>query len=53
VAEGLTNRAIGARLFVSPHTVKTHLRHTFQKLDVSTRAALAARASDSQDHAFE
>ena len=35
VAEGLTNREVGNRLFISPHTVNTHLRHTFQKLDVS------------------
>jgi DNA-binding CsgD family transcriptional regulator/tetratricopeptide (TPR) repeat protein len=43
VSEGLTNRAIGERLFISPHTVNSHLRHAFQKLDVSTRAGLAAR----------
>ncbi|MEO8967316.1 MAG: AAA family ATPase [Solirubrobacteraceae bacterium] len=43
VAEGLTNREIGARLFISPHTVNSHLRRAFQKLDVSTRAGLAAK----------
>jgi DNA-binding CsgD family transcriptional regulator len=41
VAEGLTNRDIGRRLYISPHTVNTHLRHVFQKLSVSTRAELA------------
>jgi DNA-binding CsgD family transcriptional regulator len=45
VAEGLTNREIGARLFISPHTVNNHLRRAFQKLDVSTRAGLAAKVS--------
>lgn len=43
IAEGLTNRQIGARLFISPHTVNNHLRRAFQKLDVSTRAGLAAK----------
>lgn len=42
VTEGLTNREIGARLFISPHTVNSHLRRAFEKLGVSTRAGLAA-----------
>jgi DNA-binding CsgD family transcriptional regulator len=42
VAEGLTNRAIAKRLYISPHTVNTHLRHVFAKLDVPNRVALAA-----------
>ena len=43
VAEGLTNREVGTRLHVSPHTVNTHLRHVFQKLSVSTRTGLAMK----------
>jgi DNA-binding CsgD family transcriptional regulator len=42
VAEGLTNGAVAKRLYISPHTVNTHLRHVFAKLDVSNRVALAA-----------
>jgi DNA-binding CsgD family transcriptional regulator/tetratricopeptide (TPR) repeat protein len=42
VAEGLTNGAVARRLYISPHTVNTHLRHVFAKLSVSNRVALAA-----------
>ena len=42
VAEGLTNGAVARRLYMSPHTVNTHLRHVFAKLDVPNRVALAA-----------
>jgi DNA-binding NarL/FixJ family response regulator len=38
VARGLTNREVGERLFISPHTVNMHLRSIFGKLEVSTRA---------------
>ena len=43
VAEGLTNRQIGARLLVSAYTVDAHLRHIYAKLAISSRAELAAR----------
>lgn len=43
--EGLTNRQIGDRLFVSPRTVSTHLSHVFAKLGVSSRVELASEAS--------
>ncbi len=42
VAEGLTNGAVARRMYVSPHTVNTHLRHVFAKLGVSNRVELAA-----------
>ncbi|MFD0773135.1 response regulator transcription factor, partial [Streptomonospora algeriensis] len=40
VAEGLTNREVAARLHLSPHTVDSHLRHSFNKLDISSRVEL-------------
>jgi DNA-binding CsgD family transcriptional regulator len=39
-ATGYTNRGIADRLFVSPHTVNTHLRHVFDKLDIRSRVDL-------------
>ena len=42
VAEGLTNREIARRLFISERTVDGHLEHVREKLAVSTRAQIAA-----------
>jgi DNA-binding CsgD family transcriptional regulator len=39
--QGLTNRQIAQALAVSVATVETHLRHVFQKLDISSRRQLA------------
>jgi DNA-binding CsgD family transcriptional regulator len=43
-AQGLSNPAIAAKLFISRSTVKTHLVHVFAKLGVVSRAELAALA---------
>ena len=45
VAEGLTNKDVAARLFVSPRTVQAHLAHVFTKLGVTTRTQLAQEAA--------
>jgi DNA-binding CsgD family transcriptional regulator/tetratricopeptide (TPR) repeat protein len=42
VAEGLTSRQIAERLFVSPRTVDAHLAHIYRKLEIPSRAKLAA-----------
>ncbi len=47
-AEGLTNRQIGDQLFISRRTVGTHLAHVFQKLDINSRAQLAAEVARRQ-----
>ena len=41
VARGLSNRQIAEQLFLSPNTIETHLRHIFQKSDVTSRTQLA------------
>jgi DNA-binding CsgD family transcriptional regulator/tetratricopeptide (TPR) repeat protein len=41
VGEGLTNIEVARALHLSPHTVDTHLRNIFQRLEISRRAALA------------
>lgn len=44
LTEGLSNRELGRRLFISEATVKTHLAHIYAKLGVDTRAAAIATA---------
>jgi ATP/maltotriose-dependent transcriptional regulator MalT len=46
VAEGLTNRMVGERLFMSRYTVDSHLRHVFSKLAVGSRVALTRLVID-------
>jgi DNA-binding CsgD family transcriptional regulator len=40
VADGLTNKEIAARLYLSPKTIEYHLGNTYRKLDVHSRAEL-------------
>jgi two-component system nitrate/nitrite response regulator NarL len=50
VSEGLTNKEIGRRLNIADGTIKVHLHHIFQKLDVGNRTALAALAFSQNDN---
>ena len=42
MSQGLSNREVGAQLFLSPRTVDFHLRHVYAKLGISSRTELAA-----------
>jgi len=45
VREGLPNKDIAARLFISPRTVQSHLTHVYNKLGVSSRVQLVQEAA--------
>jgi DNA-binding CsgD family transcriptional regulator len=45
-ADGLTNRQIAQALYITEHTVATHLHRSYQKLNIQSRAELAAALAD-------
>jgi DNA-binding CsgD family transcriptional regulator len=47
VGLGLTNDEVARRLWLSPHTVRTHLQHIYAKLGVRTRTEAVARLRSS------
>jgi RNA polymerase sigma factor (sigma-70 family) len=49
VSEGLSNKEIGRRLNIADGTIKVHLHHVYQKLEISNRTVLAALAISQND----
>jgi DNA-binding CsgD family transcriptional regulator len=48
VIQGATDREVAQRLYISAHTVNSHLRHVFAKLGIRSRVELAHWASQRQ-----
>jgi DNA-binding CsgD family transcriptional regulator len=46
IAQGLSNREIGEKLFVSENTVKTHSSRLFMKMSVGRRVQAVQKAKD-------
>ena len=53
VIDGLTNRDVGARLFLSPHTIDFHLRQIYRKLGIRSRVEMARLADPPRTRALQ
>jgi two-component system, NarL family, nitrate/nitrite response regulator NarL len=51
VSQGLSNKEIGRRLNLADGTIKVHLHHVYQKLEISNRTVLAGLAMSHNDSA--
>ena len=51
VAEGLTNREVASKAYMSPKTVQANLTRIYRKLGISSRAELGARMADERRRA--
>jgi DNA-binding NarL/FixJ family response regulator len=50
IRQGSSNKEIAQKLNIAETTVKNHVHHLLEKLDVTTRAQAAARATLSSSH---
>ena len=52
IAEGLTNKEIGQKLYISPHTIKSHVHNILEKLTLHSRLQIAKYAHDKESSAI-
>jgi len=45
VTQGMTNKEISEKLFITTNTVKRHLKAIFEKLEVHTRSAAVSKVT--------